>query len=349
MFTSTPAFATGGNERLYARNTAVMTTDLQPKMTGSAGKPVAEFKHVPLWRVRLGLMMRGLRSSWALFSENPIGLIGLGVIAFFALMTVVHPILMKTVWEPRTYDPVVGFDMETAYHPAPPSARHLLGTDPIGRDVLSQLMYSTRNEFLLGIMAAVLTVVIGTSIGAMAAYFGGVVDMLFMRLANLVIMIPALSILIVLSALASIGMLELAVVIGILSGFGGITVIIKSQGLAIKVKPYIEAARVAGGGHWHIIFRHMIPNLLPLSLLYMMFTVTGAIFSEAVLSFFGLTEISMSWGIMINTAQVFGYLLRFDSWFLVVPASLAISLLCSAFYLVGRALDEVVNPRLRRR
>ena len=349
MFTSTPAFATGGNERLYARNTAVMTTDLQPKMTGSAGKPVAKFKHVPLWRVRLGLMMRGLRSSWALFSENPIGLIGLGVIAFFALMTVVHPILMKTVWEPRTYDPVVGFDMETAFHPAPPSARHLLGTDPIGRDVLSQLMYSTRNEFLLGIMAAVFTVVIGTSIGAMAAYFGGVVDMLFMRLANLVIMIPALSILIVLSALASIGMLELAVVIGILSGFGGITVIIKSQGLAIKVKPYIEAARVAGGGHWHIIFRHMIPNLLPLSLLYMMFTVTGAIFSEAVLSFFGLTEISMSWGIMINTAQVFGYLLRFDSWFLVVPASLAISLLCSAFYLVGRALDEVVNPRLRRR
>ena len=349
MFTSTPAFATGGNERLYARNTAVMTTDLQPKMTGSAGKPVAEFKHVPLWRVRLGLMMRGLRSSWALFSENPIGLIRLGVIAFFALMTVVHPILMKTVWEPRTYDPVVGFDMETAYHPAPPSARHLLGTDPIGRDVLSQLMYSTRNEFLLGIMAAVLTVVIGTSIGAMAAYFGGVVDMLFMRLANLVIMIPALSILIVLSALASIGMLELAVVIGILSGFGGITVIIKSQGLAIKVKPYIEAARVAGGGHWHIIFRHMIPNLLPLSLLYMMFTVTGAIFSEAVLSFFGLTEISMSWGIMINTAQVFGYLLRFDSWFLVVPASLAITLLCSAFYLVGRALDEVGNPRLRRR
>ena len=326
-----------------------MTTDLQPMTTGTAGKPGAEFKHVPLWRVRLGLMARGLRSSWALFSENPIGLMGLGVIAFFALMTVVHPILMKTVWEPRTYDPVVGFDMETAFHPAPPSARHLLGTDPIGRDVLSQLMYSTRNEFLLGIMAAVFTVVIGTSIGAMAAYFGGVVDMLFMRLANLVIMIPALSILIVLSALASIGMLELAVVIGILSGFGGITVIIKSQGLAIKVKPYIEAARVAGGGHWHIIFRHMIPNLLPLSLLYMMFTVTGAIFSEAVLSFFGLTEISMSWGIMINTAQVFGYLLRFDSWFLVVPASLAISLLCSAFYLVGRALDEVVNPRLRRR
>ncbi len=326
-----------------------MTTDWQPMTIRTAGDPGTEFKHFPLWRMRLGLLVRGLRSSWDLFSENPIGLIGLGVIVFFALMTIVHPILMKTVWEPRIYDPVVGFDMETAFHPAPPSARHLLGTDPIGRDVLSQLMYSTRNEFLLGILAAALTVVIGTSIGAMAAYFGGVVDMLFMRLANLVIMIPALSILIVLSALASIGMLELALVIGLLSGFGGITVIIKSQGLAIKVKPYIEAARVAGGGHWHIIFRHMIPNLLPLSLLYMMFTVTGAIFSEAVLSFFGLTEIDMSWGIMINTSQVFGYLLRMDTWFLVLPASLAITLLCSAFYLVGRALDEVVNPRLRRR
>jgi peptide/nickel transport system permease protein len=81
----------------------------------------------------------------------------------------------------------------------------------------------------------------------------------------------------------------------------------------------------------------------------MMFVVTGAIFTEAVLSFFGLTEIQMSWGLMINTTQVFGYLLRFDTWWLLFPASLSITLLCAAFYMVGRALDEVVNPRLRER
>ncbi len=93
----------------------------------------------------------------------------------------------------------------------------------------------------------------------------------------------------------------------------------------------------------------MVPNLMPIALLYMMFVVTTAIFAEAILSFLGLTEIEMSWGLMINTTQVLGYLLRFDTWWLLFPAALSITFLCSAFYLVGRAMDEVVNPRLRRR
>lgn len=305
--------------------------------------------YVPLWRVRVRLLARSLRSGWALFSENPIGLIGLAVIIFYGLLALAHPILMETVWQPRIYDPVTGFDMEIAFHPAPPSARHLLGTDPLGRDVLSQLMYSTRWEFALGILAAVVTVVLATSIGAVSAYYGGIIDTLLMRLADLVIMVPLLPILIVLSALMKVGMIELALVLAVLYGFGGTAVVVKSQALSVKVKPYIEAARIAGGGDFHIIFKHMVPNLLPISLLYMMFIVTNAIFVEAVLSFFGLTEIQMSWGLMINTTQSFGYLLRFDTWYLLLPASLAITMLCAAFYLVGRALDEVVNPRLRQR
>ncbi len=306
-------------------------------------------EYVPLWRVRLRLWWRSIRGGWALFAENPIGLIGLGIILFFGLIAIAHPILMRTVWEPRVYDPVSGFDLEIPFHPSPPSARHLLGTDPQGRDILSQLMYSTRFEFALGILSAIVTVVIATTIGAISAYYGGIIDTLLMRLADLVIMVPFLPILIVLSALAKVDIIELAIVIGLLSGFGGTTIVIKSQALSIKVKPYIEAARISGGGDFHIIFRHMVPNLMPISLLYMMFVVTGAIFTEAVLSFFGLTEIQMSWGLMINTTQTFGYLLRFDTWWLLIPASLAITLLSAAFYLVGRALDEVVNPRLRRR
>ncbi|HEU0020689.1 MAG TPA: ABC transporter permease subunit, partial [Dehalococcoidia bacterium] len=124
---------------------------------------------------------------------------------------------------------------------------------------------------------------------------------------------------------------------------------LKAQALSIMVKPYIEAARVAGGSRRHIIFVHIVPNLLPLSLLYMMFTVTAAIFSEAVLSYFGILNVRMSWGIMIHTASSSGYLLGGTKfWWLILPAGGAITLLCSAFYLVGRALDEVVNPRLRR-
>jgi peptide/nickel transport system permease protein len=154
----------------------------------------------------------------------------------------------------------------------------------------------------------------------------------------------------VMSALFNPDLPQLAVVIGLLSGFGGTTIIIKSQALSIRVKPFIEAARVAGGGNRHIILTHILPNLLPFSFLYMMFSVTTAIFSEATLSFFGLLNIRMSWGIMIFTAQAGGYLLSgAEYWWLLIPAGLSITLLCSAFYLVGRALDEVVNPRLRKR
>ena len=118
----------------------------------------AETSYVPLWRVRLSLFVRGFKNSWSIFAENPIGLIGFGFIVFFGLFALAHPILMNTVWEEKIYDPVNGFDIEIPFHPSPPSAKHLLGTDPLGRDVLSQLMYSTRYEFALGLISAVVTV-----------------------------------------------------------------------------------------------------------------------------------------------------------------------------------------------
>ena len=303
-----------------------------------------------LTAARIRLALRGFREGWSIFVESRIGLIGLSVIVIFALMAISHPILMATIWDEATYDPVTGYAFDQTEQPAPPSWAHPLGTDPLGRDVLSQLLSSTASEFILGIVAALVTVSIATMVGAIAAYYGGIVDTLFMRLADLVVSLPGLSLLIVLSALFDLNLFMLALLIGVLGGFGGSAIIFKSQALSVSVKPYIEAARVAGGGRFHIILVHIVPNLLPLSFLYMMFTVTGAIFSEAVLSYFGLLNIRMSWGIMIHTANTAGYLLGGTKyWWLIVPAGASITLLCSTFYLVGRALDEVANPRLRRR
>ena len=302
-----------------------------------------------LWRMRLTLAARGLRQNWSMFLGTRIGVAGLAIIVFYLLLAAAHPILMNTVWEERIYDPVVGYAFDEVRQPAPPSLRHPLGTDPLGRDILSQLMFSARSEFMLGLLAAVVTVTIGTTVGAVTAYFGGIVDTILMRLADIMIMMPGISVLIVLSALIGVEHFELALLIGILSGFGGTGVVLKSQALGVVVKPYIEAARAAGGGPVHIIFVHVVPNLLPLSFLYMMFTVTNAIFSEAVLSFLGLLDIRMSWGLMIHTTESAGYLLQVGKfWWLIFPASLSITLLCSSFYLVGRSLDEVINPRLRR-
>ncbi|MFQ5793484.1 MAG: ABC transporter permease [Candidatus Bipolaricaulia bacterium] len=310
----------------------------------------AEALQQSLWRIRLRLWKKTFLKNWRIFKESRIGVIGLVIIVFFGLFGTAYPLLMGTVWDPLIYDPVTGYSFGEVLQPAPPSTRHLLGTDPLGRDVFSQVMYSTGREFLLGILAAVITVSIGTIIGSVAAYYGGFVDTFFMRLADVVILFPFIAFLIILSALMDLTLVKFALVLGLISGFGGITIILKSQALSIKVKPYIEAARVAGGSPFHIIFTHIIPNILPLSFLYMMFTVTGAIFSEAILSFFGLLNIRMSWGIIIHTTEATGYLVNLGSfWWLWLPPGLAITMLCAAFYLVGRGLDEVVNPRLRKR
>ena len=259
----------------------------------------------------------------------------------------------------------VGDTLSIPQQPAPPSlgvragidrngvevsASHILGTDPLGRDVLSQLLYSTRAAFFLGMIAAVVTVFIATAIGSISAYFGGWIDTVLMRFADLILLVPLLPVLIVVSALFQISLPLLGLLIGLLGGFGGTAIILKSQALQVSVKPFIDAARIAGGGHAHLIFRHIVPNVLPLSFLYMMFTVTDAIALEATLSFLGLLSIPMSWGIMINVAQSQGYFLSgTDYWWLLIPAGLAVSLLAASFFLVGRAMDEVVNPRLRQR
>ena len=259
----------------------MITPPNYPITPGAAPEPpVMEVGHsrVRLALARARMAWQSFRGGWSIFMESRIGVLSLIIIGIFALMAVAHPILMLTIWDADTYDPVTGYAFDQFEQPAPPTWKHPLGTDPLGRDVLSQLLWSTRSEFVLGITAALVTVAIATTVGAVSAYYGGLVDALFMRLADLIIALPGISLLIVLSALFKLNLFYLALVIGILGGFGGTAIILKSQALSIKVKPYIEAARVAGGGHFHIIFVHIIPNLLPLSLLYMMFTVTSAIF-----------------------------------------------------------------------
>jgi peptide/nickel transport system permease protein len=380
-----------------------MTMEDHPAAEAELGVPVSgqsvrqvthggSLARTPLWVIRLRLLRRSLGTTWGLFRQNKMGLLGVSLIALFAVMAIAHPVLMATVWDPKVYDPIVGYDaVMTEYtivegepadpttelnvtaarlrlnptldvgdvvtvptQPAPPTITgetpHYLGTDPRGRDILSQLLYSTRAAFFLGAVAALTTVLIATTVGSIAAYFGGFIDGALMRGADLILLMPLLPVLILLSASFEITMVTLGVMIGVLSGFGGVAIVLKSQALSIKVKAYIDAARVAGGSDWHVIFRHIIPNVLPLSFLYMMFGVTEAIAIEATLSFFGLLNVPMTWGIMINQAQTNGYLLSGTSyWWLLFPAGLAVSFLCFAFFLVGRGMDEVINPRLRAR
>ena len=299
--------------------------------------------------IRLRLSGRRIRNFASLFSESRIGVLGLCGIGFFCLLAALHPVLLRTVWDPSVYDPLTPSRPNPPPNPAPPSAVHWLGTDPYGSDVLSQLMYGAGSALLLGTVAAAVTVVLATGVGAAAAYFGGALDAFFMRLADLILMTPLLVILIFLSTFFDLQLLHLAVWIGIFAGLGGTVLVVKAQALTIRSRTYIDAARAGGGSDGYILLRHVIPHLAPVSFLYMMFTVTEAVFSEAVLSYFGLINVKITWGMMIHTAAASGYLLRPEIWWLVLPAGASITLLCSSFYLVGRALDGIVHPRLRTR
>ncbi len=293
---------------------------------------------------------RRFRVDAALFFEHPLSKIGLVIIGLFAVMTLAHPVLMRTIWDRPIHDPIVGFDIRITPHPTAPSSVHPLGTDGYGRDVLSQLLFGARVSFGVGILAAVVAVSISTVLGGAAGYFGGALDLALMGLADVFVLLPAPIALLIFGLIVRLDWPMVALLYGILTGLGAQAVIVKSYTLSIKVRPYIEAARVAGGGNAHIIFRHIIPALLPLTIVHGVFTVVGAVLTESLLSFFGRTRTDMSWGTMIWLGQqMFRYFTLDGQWHAIIPPAVAIMLFCSAFYLVGRALDDVVNPRLRKR
>ncbi len=244
----------------------------------------------------------------------------------------------------------VGDYYEAFIQPAPPSSRHILGTDSLGRDVFSQIMEGSQVAFVLGLLSATLGVGISTILGTIAAFFGGKVDAYLMRQSDLILMLPSLPLLFIISAFAELKVWHLAIVLGVLGGLGGSVITIKSQALQVKVKPFVDSARITGGSQLKIMFSHVLPNVAPIALLFMVFGVTGAIASESVLSFLGLLNIDMSWGIMIYLAQTDGFIFSgLEYWWLILPAGLAVTFLAGGFYLVGRGLDDVFNPRLRKR
>lgn len=292
---------------------------------------------------------RRLGDNWQMFRSQPIGLLGLALIVCFGLMALVHPLLMATVWNRARFDPIVGFDPTQMPHPASPTWQHLLGTDNFGRDVLSQLLAGAQTSFGVGLLAALIAVTISTLLGGAAGYFGGWIDVVLMGVSDVFVLLPAPVVLLIFGLLLRMEWPMVAVAYGVLAGLGTQAVVVKAQTLTIRAKPFIEAVRIAGGGSGHIIRRHILPGLMPLTLVHGVFTVVGAVLTESLLSFFGRTRYYLSWGTMIWLGQrTFRWFTLAGQWHAILPPALAIMLFCSAFYLVGRALDEVLNPRLRR-
>ncbi|MFQ5594838.1 MAG: ABC transporter permease [Anaerolineae bacterium] len=303
------------------------------------------------WRrfsIRTRLTLRRVGGAWEVFARNRLALLGLALIGIFALMAISHPILIRTVWPSGVYDPVTGFDFKTM-HPAPPSSRHLLGTDGLGRDVLSRLLAATTPTFVLGLTAALITAIVGAAMGAISAYFGGMVDAVLTHISDAFLLLPAPIFMVIVGvAFNEFGPVKLGAIYGLIAGLGGTAVVLRSYALTVMAKPYIEAARIAGGGSAHTILRHLLPPMIPLTSMMMLLSVTGAVVADAFVSFFGLTRLYLNWGTIIYTSQAYmGTLGGGIEWHVLLPPSIALSLFSAAFYLIARGLHEVADPRLR--
>ena len=314
-------------------------------------------------RRRARLWRRRLSYNWSLFRTDRLGVVGLAILGLFMILGILHPILLSTVWDPEIYDPINGFDWEEPRPPpAPPSLRHLLGTDIQGRDVLSQLLYSIRIELMLGVLAAVVAALLGTAIGVLAAYFHGkLIDTALMRLTNLFLVLPPVAFILFLGTLTRLNIPLLALLIGAIVG-GKVAIIMKARALEVVLKPYVSAARVIGGRSLYIIWRHVLPNVIPYAFLFMMFSSVTAVLAEALLSFYGggysgglhygeapMGFIQMSWGLMLYLAYYSGYFMGDNViryWWLSFPAGFAVTLLSSAFYFLGRGFNQIANPKL---
>lgn len=229
----------------------------------------------------------------------------------------------------------------------PPSARFLLGTTNLGRDIFSQLVYGSRTALLVGFSAAVAVAFTGTIVGLVAGYYGGWVEAGLMRLADVAFGIPFLPFIIVLVAFLEPSIWNIVIAMALLL-WRDTGRVIRSQVLVVKEKAFVSAARISGASDRRIIFLYIAPSILPLSFLYGSLAIGWAILTEASVSFLGFGDPqAVSWGFMLQDAFVSQALSR-EAWYWIIPPGVAIMLSVMAGFFIGRGFEEVLFPRLRR-
>lgn len=278
--------------------------------------------------------------GWRSFRANRAGLAGLAMLALFVALALLAPV----VADPQGLEvtKATGGVLE------PPSSQYLLGTDDSGRSVLTLLVHGSRISLVVGLLATLISMVIGTIVGLASGFFEGWPAQALFRLTEWFLVIPFLVLAIVLASILGPSLLTIVVVIGVTS-WPGTALLIRSQTLSIKERPYLERARVLGAGRWHQLRHHVLPNVMPLVFANTTLTVAIAILSETTLSFLGLGDPTrVSWGSMLEDAFSVGAMTT-GAWWFIIPPGVCVVLVVLAFTLVGQALEEVINPRLRSR
>lgn len=283
---------------------------------------------------------RAAADVWRSFRRQPAGMAGLVVLLVFVVLALAAPLLFppETIEVTRATGGVL----------EPPSREFWLGTDDSGRSVLALTVWGARISLFVGLLATALSIGIGTLVGLMAGFFEGWPAKVLYRVTEWFLVLPFLVLAIVLAAVLGRSLLNIVLVIGITS-WPSTALLIRSQTLSIKERPYLERARALGAGRWHLMSRHVLPNVMPMVFANTTLAVSISILTETTLSFLGLGDPTrVSWGSTLQDAFDVGAMTT-GAWWYILPPGLCVVAVVLSCNLVGQALEEILNPRLRRR
>jgi peptide/nickel transport system permease protein len=300
------------------------------------------------WRSRGRSARDFARRFWA----RTDGVLGLVILLVFAVLAIAPQLFVGPF---ETVTTSTGRSLEA------PSSVHLFGTDELGRDILNMTVHGARISMSIGLMATLITIIVGAVIGVISGFVGGRVDAALMRLTDFFLVLPTFVLAIILAPviLDIIGfeaeilglratLLVIVVVIGVTS-WATTARIIRSQTLSIRERMFVDRARVIGSGQGHIMRRHIFPNVVNLIVAQAVITFAAAVFTETTLAFIGLGDpFAPSWGQILDSAQSSGAP-GLGAWWYFVPPAACVVLVVLSFTLVGNALDDIVNPKSRTR
>ena len=275
-----------------------------------------------------------IRLFWRTFSRNQLAMCGGVVVTVLVLLAVLAPLLAP--WDPHRPD--------TKKILNPPSSKHWLGTDPLGRDVLSRVLYGSRVSLSVGFVSVGIAAAIGVLLGAAAGYHGGVVDNVVMRLVDLMLVFPRFFLLLAVLAFLKPSIWTIMTVIG-LTGWMGVARLVRAEFLTLREREFVVWSESVGAGVLRIIFRHILPNAIAPILVAMTLGIPAAILTEAGLSFLGLgvQPPFATWGNILNDGRDYIEI----AWWLTLYPGLAILITVLSYNLMGEGIRDALDPRLR--
>lgn len=270
------------------------------------------------------------------FRKNKLAMFGLVVILILIIVSIAAPVLT-----PYDRDKIDLYNMEAA-----PSREHLLGTDDVGRDVLTRLLYGGRVSLAVGILASLVEIIIGVVMGSVAGYFGGKVDAVIMRITDIIMCFPFFVVAIVMAAIVGPSMVNLILIIAVLE-WTKIARIVRAEVLSLKERDFITAARSMGLNGFEIIVRHVLPNTFASILVFATLAIANGILTEAALSFLGMgvRPPQPSWGNMLAAAQSMRVLQY--QWWMWIPQGFMVFITVISINFLGDGLRDALDPKLK--